>query len=172
MKKILLACLFLLFIGSAVAAPPLCDFNASPITSLAVSVEASSSNCALFSWTRTDDALYTSADFNNYMVYYDSDTNPVITGDFNTDSTSYRVCPIEPGERVTLTVSSYDGNAEGMRCTIDANASFGLASTTGAVEYLIYAIFTAIGGLVLLIILAVLAMMILGKFKLGGMLPK
>jgi len=124
--------------------------------------------CANFAWTRSNAATYASMDFNNYIVTVTSNLgSDLSTGDFNTNSTSYKACPIDSGETVTINVMSYDGNKLGHYCSNDANTSVRIGTTTGSVQYLVYQIFTGIGGIILLLILSIIAIMILAKFNIG-----
>ena len=124
--------------------------------------------CANFAWTKSNAATYASMDFNNYIVTVTSNLgSDLSTGDFNTRSASYSACPIDSGETVTINVMSYDGNKLGHYCSNDANTSVRIGTTTGSVQFLVYQIFTGIGGIILLLIMAIIAIMILAKFNIG-----
>ena len=124
--------------------------------------------CANFDWTKSNDAVYVAADFNNYVVTVTSSLgSDLSTGDFNTRTASYSACPIDSGETVTINVMAYDSNKDGSHCSNDANTSVRIGTTTGSVQYLVYQIFVGIGGIIALLIMAVIAIMILSKFNIG-----
>ena len=161
---IALALLVLLLASSGYAR--VCS-NHTPATTMSVTGTLSGV-CANFAWARSNVATYVAADFNNYIVTVTSSLGSSLsTGDFNTNSTSYRACPIDSGETITIDVMSYDGNKLGMFCSNDANTSVRIGTTTGSVQFLVYQIFTGIGGIILLLIMAIIAIMILAKFNIG-----
>lgn len=91
---------------------------------------------------------------------------------FLNETANYTVCPIEPGERITLTVSSYDGNKLGMFCSVDSNASFGFAGTEDSAKFIVYEFFYGMGSVVVLLIMVGIIMYFsfIGVFKaIGGM---
>ena len=129
--------------------------------------------CANFDWTKSNDAVYVAADFNNYVVTVTSSLgSDLSTGDFNTRTASYNACPMDSGETVTINVIGYDGNADGHFCSNDANTSVKIGTTTGSVQYLVYQIFTGLAGIIVLLILAIIAVMILAKFNIGKVIGR
>ena len=162
-RKILPVLAFLLVLGAVAAA---CDYSPAP-GPVPITVERSGT-CFVFDWSGHS---ATANDFNNYIIHATSNDSSLVLDDVNMPSsvTSYDVCTVSDGDRVTFFVQAYDGNAEGHYCSWDHNATKTAGTTGDAAKFFVYALFAALASIVSLIV--ILAVAIYAIKKMGIRMP-
>ncbi len=164
----LILAMMLLFLGSVSAAFVTTEFTRSPVVSV-TNLEGRYTNaCAKFTWDAG-----AAPDFNNFVLRVTSN-NSDFSGDINTTNNWYNACTIVPGEWVKVVVFKVDGNSEGyfLNFEPDVNTTVFPGNVTQAGTFMIYNILVAVGGLVSLVILAVIFGLVFKKIGMGNILKK